>query len=356
MSTNEVIKTENNLTKYLNSNAIQRYLTDVIGNNKDKFITNLISVCNQNKDLQKCTSLSLMSGALAATTLNLNLNSSFGYAYLVPFKNNKLTREKGYDVFEAQFQIGYKGFIQLALRTGEYRKINAIPIYKSQFKSWDALTEDLELNNLDDFKDDEVVGYVAYFRLNNGFEKTIYWSLGKMQKHADTYSQAFKIEISEKIKKGEIADKDMWRYSSYWYKDFDGMALKTMLRQLLSKWGILSEELQKALEDDQTIINGNDKVYNDNLLPDDEPKQQSINDINALALAPKQEENKDITVNIVPINSQPPKELLRQELLNRGATDEEAGKWLYNKSDDVYLQYLNDPASIDNILIDMKGF
>ena len=82
----------------------------------------------------------------------------------------------------------------------------------------------------------------------------------------------------------------------------------------------------------------------------------NINDINALALTPKQEESKDITVDIVPINSQPPKELLRQELLNRGATDEEAGKWLYNKSDDVYLQYLNDPASIDNILIDMKGF
>ena len=356
MSTNEVIKTENNLTKYLNSNAIQRYLTDVIGNNKDKFITNLISVCNQNKDLQKCTSLSLMSGALAATTLNLNLNSSFGYAYLVPFKNNKLTREKGYDVFEAQFQIGYKGFIQLALRTGEYRKINAIPIYKSQFKSWDALTEDLELNNLDDFKDDEVVGYVAYFRLNNGFEKTIYWSKTKMEKHADTYSQAFKIEIAEKIKQKLIKESEMWKYSSYWYKDFDGMALKTMLRQLLSKWGILSEELQKALEDDQTIINGNDKVYNDNLLPDDEPREQNINDINALALTPKQEENKDITVDIVTINSQPPKELLRQELLNRGATDEEAGKWLYNKSDDVYLQYLNDPASIDNILIDMKGF
>ena len=354
MNTNEVIKTENNLTKYLNSNAIQRYLTDVIGNNKDKFITNLISVCNQNKDLQKCTSLSLMSGALAATTLNLNLNSSFGYAYLVPFKNNKLTREKGYDVFEAQFQIGYKGFIQLALRTGEYRKINAMPIFKGQFRSWNALTEEIALNEFSDFEDNEVIGYVTYFRLNNGFEKTIYWSKAKMEKHADTYSQAFNIAISEKIKKGEIADKDMWRYSSYWYKDFDGMALKTMLRQLLSKWGILSEELQKALEDDQTIINGNDKVYNDNLLPDDEPREQSINDINALALTPKQEENKDITVDTVPINSQPPEELLRQELLNRGATDEEAGKWLYNKSDDVYLQYLNDPASIDTILEEMR--
>ena len=92
------------------------------------------------------------------------MNSSFGYAYLVPFKNNKLTREKGYDVFEAQFQIGYKGFIQLALRTGEYRKINAMPIFKEQFRSWNALTEELELN--DSFVEDEVVGYVSYFKLN----------------------------------------------------------------------------------------------------------------------------------------------------------------------------------------------
>ncbi|WNL28020.1 recombinase RecT [Arcobacter cryaerophilus gv. pseudocryaerophilus] len=356
MSRNEVIKTENSLTKYLNSNAIQRYLTDVIGKNKDKFITNLISVCNQNKDLQKCTSLSLMSGALAATTLNLNLNSSFGYAYLVPFKNNKLTREKGYDVFEAQFQIGYKGFIQLALRTGEYRKINAMPIFKEQFRSWNALTEEIALNEFSDFEDNEVIGYVAYFKLNNGFEKTIYWSKTKMEKHADTYSQAFKIEIAEKIKQKLIKESEMWKYSSYWYKDFDGMALKTMLRQLLSKWGILSEELQKALEDDQTIINGNDKVYNDNLLPDDEPRKQSINDINALALAPKQEENKNITVDIVPINSQPPKELITKELMNRGLTQEEAGKWCYGKSDDIFNSYLNDPASIDTILEEIIGF
>lgn len=109
------------------------------------------------------------------------------------------------------------------------------------------------------------------------------------------------------------------------------------------KFGCKTKE---EIEDVETLDNS--KMSNENKI--------NINDINALALAPKQEENKDITVDIVPINSQPPKEVLRQELLNRGATDEEAGKWLYNKKDDVYLQYLNDPASIDNILIDMKGF
>ena len=279
MRTDVAQKSSVGITAYLNSQTIQNYLKDVIGNNKEKFITNLVNVTNQNKQLQKCTNISLMSGALAATTLNLSLNQSFGYAYLVPFKNNKLTKEKGQEIYEAQFQIGYKGYIQLALRTGQYRKINAIPVYKSQFRSWNALTEEIELSELDDFEDDEIVGYVAYFRLNNGFEKTIYWSKDKMIKHADTYSQAFNMEIANKISNNEIPEKDMWKYSSYWYKDFDEMALKTMLRQLLSKWGIMSEELQKAFENDQTVINGEDKIYIDNLQKEKE-QQKKLNDLN----------------------------------------------------------------------------
>ena len=163
------------ITKYLNSEAMQNYLKSVIGSNKDKFATNLISAVNQNKALQECSNMSLVSGALVATTLNLSLNSSFGYAYLVPYKNKKT------QTTEAQFQIGYKGYIQLALRTGEYQRLNAVPIYKSQFQSWNALTEELKLNSFDDFGDDEVVGYVAYFRLNNGFEKTMFWSREKFQ-------------------------------------------------------------------------------------------------------------------------------------------------------------------------------
>ncbi len=355
MSKNELAQKEEKkgITGYLNNPQIQAYLNDVIGKHKDKFVTNLVSVVNQNKDLQKCTSMSLMSGAIAATTLNLNLNSSFGYAYLVPFKNNKLSNKKGVDVFEAQFQIGYKGFIQLALRTGEYQKINAIPIYKSQFNGWNALTEEISLNEFDDFDDDEVVGYVAYFRLNNGFEKTIYWSLSKMQKHADTYSQAFSLNIAEQIKQGKISDKDMWRYSSYWYKDFDGMALKTMLRQMLSKWGILSEELQKALEDDQSVINGDSKVHIDNMNDDEETKPK---DINSLNLPPKKEEQQQtLDIEVETVNKSI-KEQMMQELLNRGLTQEEAGKWCYNKSDDIFESYLNDPASIDSILEEIKGF
>lgn len=281
----EIVKSEpKGITGYLNAPQIQSYLKDVIGSNRDKFVTNLVSVTNQNKALQKCTNMSLMSGALVATTLNLSLNSSFGYAYLVPFKNNKLSKEKNADVYEAQFQIGYKGYVQLALRTGQYKKINAIPVYKSQFQGWNALTEELELNEFDNFEDDEVIGYVAYFKLVNGFEKTMFWSKDKMERHADTYSQAFSLDINEKIKQGKIKESDMWKYSSYWYKDFDRMALKTMLRQVLSKYGIMSEEMQKAYEDDQSVINGDSKNYIDVEVEEKPTKPKSLNDIQNVEL------------------------------------------------------------------------
>ena len=287
---NEVAKQKTGITPYLNSPKVQQYLRDVIGSNKDRFTTNLISVINQNKSLQECTNISLMSGAIVATTLNLSLNSAFGYAYLVPYNNTKQ------GIKEAQFQIGYKGYIQLALRTGEYKRINAVPVYKSQFKKWNALTEELELN--DSFIEDEVVGYVSYFKLNNGFEKTMYWSYDKMLAHADTYSKAFNVDVAEKIKNRQIPEKDLWKYSSYWYKDFDGMALKTMLRQILSKYGIMSEEMQKAYEYDQSVISENDKKYvdNDNVIEDETIDKP--NSLNELVGANVQTKETDKTVEI----------------------------------------------------------
>ena len=254
----EVATQKVGITKYLNSDAMQGYLKSVIGSNKEKFVTNLVSAVNQNKALQECSNQSLVSGALVATTLNLSLNSSFGYAYLVPYN------KKGSDLKDAQLQIGYKGYIQLALRTGEYQRLNAVPIYKSQFQSWNALTEDLKLNSFDSFDGDEVIGYVAYFRLNNGFEKTMFWSYDKMLNHADKYSQAFSASAYEKLKKGEIPEKDLWKFSSFWYKSFDDMALKTMLRQLLSKFGIMSEEMREAYDYDQSVVVDNAPVYIDN--------------------------------------------------------------------------------------------
>jgi recombination protein RecT len=249
------------ISTYLSNDKVQGYLNGVIGSKKDKFVTNLVSAVNQNPSLQTCTNQSLISGALVASTLNLSLNKSFGYAYLVPY--HKKDRQGNIIQTDAQFQIGYKGYIQLAMRTGEYQRLNAVPIYKSQFLGWNALTEDLKVNDIDDFQEDEIVGYVSYFRLNNGFEKTMFWSYQKMMKHADTYSQAFSEKSYNDLKAGKITDKDMWKYSSFWYKSFDDMALKTMLRQLLSKYGILSEEMQKAYEFDQSVIVDNKPQYAD---------------------------------------------------------------------------------------------
>lgn len=273
MENNVTVQEDSKISAYLNAPQIQNYLQGVIGQNKEKFITNLVNVTNQNKALQECTNKSLISGALAATTLNLSLNSAFGYAYLVPFKNNKAK------TVDAQFQIGYKGYIQLALRTGYYQRLNAVPIYKSQFESWNALNEELKVNGFDDFENDVVMGYVVYFRLNNGFEKTMFWSYEKMMKHADKYSMAFSAKTYEDIKSGKIPQKDMWKYSSYWYKSFDDMALKTMFRQSLSKFGIMSEEMQKAYENDQSVIVDGTPNYIDNDVKKIDKKPSNINDI-----------------------------------------------------------------------------
>ena len=238
------------ITQYLNGNQMQDYLKSVLGGKKDNFITNVVSMYNQSKGLQECSQKSLVSGAIVATALNLSLNQSFGYAYLVPYK--KKDRNGKVISCDAQFQIGYKGYIQLAMRTGQYKKINAVPIHKNQFVRWSPMCEDLVLTDIEG--EGEIVGYAAYFQLLNGFEKTMFWRYDKMLKHADEFSQAFNKTALQKLKDGEIPQEDLWKFSSYWYKNFDEMALKTMLRQLLSKYGILSEEMQSAYESDQQVI------------------------------------------------------------------------------------------------------
>lgn len=266
------------VSAFLNNDNTQQYLKSVLGNNAEKFVTNLVSVVNQNQSLSECTHTSLMSGAIVASTLNLSLNKGFGYAYLVPFKNNKIKDVNGNPTKEAQFQIGYKGYIQLAMRTGQYKKINAVPIYENQFISYNEVYEDLQLNNISG--EGKVVGYVAYFQLLNGFEKLIYWDFAKMINHADKFSQAFNKNDYFKLIDGKINNKDLWKYSSFWYKDFNEMANKTMLRQLLSKYGILTEEMQTAYEYDQAVIREgdahyieNDRSNSDEIIEQEEPLQ-----------------------------------------------------------------------------------
>lgn len=155
--------------------------------------------------------------------------------------------------------VSDKGLIQLAMRSGQYKKLNVVAIKENELISYNALDEEIEVSLIEDDEireNAETIGYYAMFEYINGFKKSIYWSKKKMLAHADKYSQAFDKEIYVKLKNGEVI-KDSWKYSSFWYKDFDGMAFKTLLRQLISKWGIMSTDLQEAYEKDMSVIHDN---------------------------------------------------------------------------------------------------
>lgn len=236
-----------------------------------RFVGAITSAVAVNPALQECETPSILSGALLGESLNLSPSPQLGQYYLVPFEvtvkgpDGKAMRDANGQVIKtkkAQFVLGYKGYIQLALRTGYYRRINVIEVKEGEFISFNPFTEELVCDWITDEKmraEADTVGYVASFEYLNGFQKLIYWSKEKMMYHADNFSPAFSAAAYEKIQKGEIADKDMWRYSSFWYKNFDDMAKKTMLRQLISKWGIMSTELQNAFESDSNFADMDSK-------------------------------------------------------------------------------------------------
>lgn len=212
-----------------------------------------------------------------------------GQYYMVPFND----RERGK---VAQFQLGYKGYIQLAIRSGQYKKLNVLAIKDGELIKFDPLNEEIEVRLIEDEEAREAaetIGYYAMFEYTNGFRKAIYWSKKKMLAHADKYSQAFsanggtvKTRYGEKTKvsysdyvAGNFDPKDAWMYSSFWYKDFDGMAYKTMLRQLISKWGIMSIDMASAIDADMAVINDDgtkDYVDNDPDVIDMEPVSEPV--------------------------------------------------------------------------------
>ena len=225
------------LTAYLTQDAVKQQINSVIGG-KDgqRFISAIVSAVNTNPALQQCTNPSILSGALLGESLKLSPSPQLGHYYLVPFKDNK----RGIKV--AQFVLGYKGYIQLAIRSGQYKKINVLAIKEGELDYFDPLNEDIKVSLMIDKWDEReaatTIGYYAMFELTNGFRKSIYWSKAKMEAHALKYSKGYA------AKKGD----------TYWEKDFDGMAYKTMLRQLISKWGIMSIEMQNAFESDMAVI------------------------------------------------------------------------------------------------------
>ena len=252
-------KEQKTFSNFLMGDAINRKINETVGGaNGQRFITSILSAVSTNPTLQECEHSSIISAAFLGEALKLSPSPQLGQYYMVPF-NKKSYDANGKEIVikVAQFQIGYKGYIQLAERTGVYKTINVLAIKEGELIKYDPLNETIQVNLIED---DEVreetptVGYYAMFEYLNGFRKTMYWTKKKMLLHADKYSKAFNKESYEKLQAGKIPQKDLWKYSSFWYKDFDGMAYKTMLRQLISKWGIMSIEMQEAFEKDMAEI------------------------------------------------------------------------------------------------------
>jgi recombination protein RecT len=222
-----------------------------------RFITAITSAVATNPALQECAHNTILSAALLGESLNLSPSPQLGQYYLVPFKQKEKRDRQGNvispECTNATFVLGYKGMIQLAIRSGQYRFLNVGEVKEGELRKYNFVTEELIIEPIEDYERREkaqTTGYYAMFEYLNGFRKTLYWSKEKMVAHADQYSPAFSRIAYERIQRGEIPQNEMWKYSSFWYKDFDGMAKKTMLRQLISKWGVMSIEMITAIEKD----------------------------------------------------------------------------------------------------------
>lgn len=232
---------------YMTSTGVKNRINQIVGdeNTGKRFISSIISAVSTNPSLAECDNASIVSGALLGEALKLSPSPQLGNYYLVPFEN----KDRGK---VATFQLGYKGYIQLAIRSGQYKKLNVLAIKEGELIKYDPLNEEIEVNLIDDEVKREkakTIGYYAMFEYVNGFRKAIYWSKEKMEKHALQYSKGYQ------AKKG----------FTFWEKDFDAMAFKTMLRQLISKWGIMSVDMQTAYESDMAVINEDgSKDYVDN--------------------------------------------------------------------------------------------
>lgn len=254
MSENKVTGLQR-LNSYISHNATQEYLKKVLSDKKDAFVSNLVSLVADNAKLQECEPATLMYGAIRATASDLPLDPSFGCAYLIPYKNNKL------GITEAQFQIGYKAYVQLALRSGQFKCINCTDVREGELINRNRLTGQIDFKfEQDDKKRNElsIIGFVSYFQLLNGYESTLYMSVEELKAHGLRYSQTYKSQYANV------------RDSSKWVTDFYEMSRKTVIKLNLSRNAPLSVEMQKAIRDDQAVFRSEDTPdYVDNV--GDEP-------------------------------------------------------------------------------------
>ena len=261
----------------IQTDAYKKLINNTLGDpeRSKRFVAAISSAVATNPNLQECEAGTILSAALVGEALNLSPSPQLGHYYLVPYKNKD-------GVSQAQFQLGWHGYYQLAIRSGQYKDLDVIEIKEGEYLGRDKQTGKQEfefIENESERLSKPTIGYLGWFELLNGFRKQIYMSKEEMEKHADTYSKAFNLEAYRKLQAGQIPEKDMWKYSSYWYKDFDGMAFKTILRRLISKYGVMSIDMQEAYTKDMAVMKENgDYDYVDSPVPEanttEEPQEQ----------------------------------------------------------------------------------
>ena len=271
VNNNQITAQRPKFSAILQTNAYQRSLHNALSDPKEiqKFTAAITSVVSTNPQIEECDASTILSAALCGHSLGLAPSPQLGQYYMVPFKDKKNNRTV------ATFVLGYKGYIQLAIRSGQYKKLNVLEIKEGELIDWDPLTENIKIKLISDETEREhaeTIGYYAMFQYVNGFEKAIYWSKEKMKNHAVQYSPGYAYDL----KNG--------KEYTFWSKNFDAMAKKTLLRQLISKWGVMSIEMQNAFTADNAVVDnsGNPVSYtNENMVEadvaKDEQQTKSIN-------------------------------------------------------------------------------
>jgi hypothetical protein len=228
------------LKTFFESANVQNKIKELVGKNAATFATSVMQIANSNSMLKTADPMSIFNAACMAATLNLPLQNGLGFAYIVPFRNNKEKKT------EAQFQIGYKGFIQLAQRSGQFKRLVALPVYKKQLIKKDFING-FEFDWEKEPEEGELpIGYYAYFKLVNDFSAELYMTHEEINAHAKKYSQTYRTYLDKKAK-GQWAQ-------SVWAENFEAMALKTVTKLLLSKQAPLSVEMQQAVLADQAVV------------------------------------------------------------------------------------------------------
>lgn len=252
---------------------------------QQRYVAAITSAVANNPALNGCDPATVFAGSLLGESLNFAHSPQLGQYYLVPFEDKRNNRKA------AQFIMGYKGFLQLAMRSGYYKRINVLEIKQGELKGYSRLNETIEIEEIQDDMIREstpTMGYYAMFEYTNTFTKAIYWSYEKMLAHADRYSPAFSAVKYKELLDGKVPERDLWKYSSFWYKDFDAMARKTMIRQLIGKWGVMSVEMQTLFDADGAIVTKSDDG------------EFSFEEINAKGVEIKQEVEQQAQVVDVP--------------------------------------------------------